>query len=101
STAQVWVQADGRGQLADIPLTLTSPEEIDPADKTDQERALTLLRQMAALAMEGRLRHGPPTPLAAYLPEDARKIMDRLMGVGKDFERVELCREELTGCKEE
>ena len=50
----MWVQADGRVQLADTALTAGSAEEGAAPAGTDEERAVWLLRQTAALALTGR-----------------------------------------------
>jgi hypothetical protein len=52
--AQVWVQPDGRAQLADTALTEETSGAAGAGEGTDQERALRLLRQVVTLALEGR-----------------------------------------------
>ena len=73
---QVWVQPDGSVQLVD-PLEVTSK-----MTGTDEERSLELLRQTAAIALEGG-RHRSHIPLRAInaaVPEHAAKMLDRLIG---------------------
>ncbi len=82
TTAHVWVQPNGRVQLADISLT-AGPQEKSSAG-TSQERALSLLRQVAVLALEGQSR--PPgeanRPTRAWLPEGGAAVVNRLLGAG-------------------
>jgi uncharacterized RDD family membrane protein YckC len=95
--AQIWVQGDGRVQLADIALTATTPE-LAPSSPTpervaggEQPRALGLLAQVAALVLEGK----PPAPNAApavprvALAPEARGVVERLLGVRGRYETVE------------
>jgi hypothetical protein len=74
--AQVWVQPDGRAQLADTALTEGAQEQAGAEGCTDQERALALLRQVADLVMEGR----PPNP--------AGRVVDRLTTGKPPYETV-------------
>jgi uncharacterized RDD family membrane protein YckC len=95
--AQVWVQGDGRAQLADIALTATTPE-LAPSSPTpervaggEQSRALGLLAQVAALVLEGKpppLDAAPAMPRAT-LPPEARGVVERLLGVRGRCETVE------------
>jgi hypothetical protein len=96
SPAQVWVQADGRVQLADTTLTMTLPTAEAPAP-LDEQRALALLRHAAVLVLEGRLP-GPGEEQAAVrvaLPEDARRFVNRLLGVERGFTGVQQVQAEL------
>jgi hypothetical protein len=79
---QVWVQPDGTVQLVD---PLGSAVSGAGEARTDQERALDLLRRTAALALEGGRRLGtgagaPPTSIRAAVPEHAARMLDRLIG---------------------
>ncbi len=94
SPAQVWVQADGRAQLADTPLTASGAEGAK-TDGSDQQRALFLLAQVAALALDGK-PHASGTVVQAPLPPDARKTMDRLLGTGPPYEAVQQWQAELS-----
>jgi uncharacterized RDD family membrane protein YckC len=86
---QVWVQPNGRTQLLDTPLG--SPVPVEPGGPTDQARALSFLRQVAALALEGRPRPAelPPAPVRAVVPTHAREVLDRLFGVKDSYQQVE------------
>jgi uncharacterized RDD family membrane protein YckC len=86
SGVQVWVQADGRAQLADTALRATGEDGQKPGTSPPQ-RALFLLAQVAALALDGK-PYSPGTVIHASLPPDARKTMDRLLGKGQPFETV-------------
>jgi hypothetical protein len=90
SPALVWVQPDGRAQLADLALTVDS-EDSQVSGGSDAGRALMLLRQVAALALDGRrLRPSdPPTPLRATLPSASKAVLDRLLGVADPFASVD------------
>ncbi len=87
SVDQVWVQPDGSVQLADPfgpPSTSTSSAHPVIA-ASDHARALDLLRQTAALALEGgRRRRGSPgdttKAIHAAVPEHAARMLDRLIG---------------------
>ena len=86
SPAQVWVQADGRAQLADTALTATQADA-SKTEGNDQSRSLSLLAQVAVLALDGK----PLTPGAvvqATLPADARQNLDRLLSSGPPYETV-------------
>jgi hypothetical protein len=87
---QVWVQPDGRAQLADLPLTATPPEE-DHAEGSPQERALKLLARVLVLALEGKPRPSQVSaaPLRLTLPPDARQVCERLLGIGKQYDTVQ------------
>ncbi|HMF18618.1 MAG TPA: protein kinase [Gemmataceae bacterium] len=86
SPAQVWVQADGRAQLADTPLTASAADD-SKTGGGDQERALSLLAQVATRALEGKLLVAGATVQAA-LPANGRKVLDRLLGNGPHYELV-------------
>jgi uncharacterized RDD family membrane protein YckC len=88
---QVWVQPDGRAQLADTPLTESAAPLPAPAGQTDADRSLALLRQVAVLALEGRTRPtgGPSVALQAPFPANARAVLDRLVAVPSGYETVE------------
>ena len=77
---QVWVQPDGSVQLAD-PLEVTRAKT-----GTDEERSLELLRQTAAIALEGgrHRSHRPLTSIDAAVPEHAARMLDRLIGSPRD-----------------
>jgi hypothetical protein len=98
----VWVQPNGRAQLADIALTAAPQPEGDRGG-TAQERALTLLRQVAVLALEGQPR--PPgeanRPTRAWLPEGAAGVVNRLLGAGAGYRTVEEFREDLARTRAE
>ncbi|MCS7045855.1 MAG: protein kinase [Gemmataceae bacterium] len=89
SPALVWVQTDGRAQLADVALTSES-EDSQITGGADEQRALLLLRQVVALALDGRkIRpHEPPAALQADLPDDARACLMRLMAGEAGYRRV-------------
>ncbi len=93
--AQVWVQADGRAQLADTPLTSV---RLEPTDEgaSDSERVLGLLRRVAVLALEGESHSSStPRPLRAAVPAAARPVVERLLGVGAPYETAEHVRTDL------
>jgi uncharacterized RDD family membrane protein YckC len=102
TTAHVWVQPNGRAQLADIALTASLQEEAGPAGP-DQERALTLLRRVAILALEGRPRAPGEAdrPVRTWLPERAAAVVNRLLGSGPGHATVEEFRDELALCRAE
>jgi hypothetical protein len=84
---QVWIHADGRVQLADLPLRTDSAESEGIA--ADQLRALSLLRQTAGLVLECRLR-GPRDmrPIQA-LPEAPPPFLKRLTDQQQGFQTVQ------------
>ncbi len=75
---QVWVQPTGRALLLDAPLR-EGPGQNGPGG---EEGALGLLRQAAALALEGRPwdEGSPARPLRAPVPVRAAELLRRLMG---------------------
>ncbi len=93
TVAHVWVQPNGRVQLADIALTAAPHAPDSPAD-SEQERALALLRRVAVLALEGQPRpQGEANrPTRARLPEPAATVVNRLLSGG--YHTVEEFRDE-------
>jgi hypothetical protein len=87
----VWVQSDGRAQLADTALSEAAAPPPGRAGETEVDRSLALLRQVAVLALEARSRQpgDPPMSLQASLPEPARPVLDRLLGSAPGYETVE------------
>lgn len=81
TVAQVWLQEDGRAQLADLPLTTAAQDE---DGGTPQQRALSLLARVAVLALEGSPRPAgaPAGSLRAALPNAARAACERLLNAG-------------------
>jgi uncharacterized RDD family membrane protein YckC len=77
--SQVWVQRSGQVQLLDLPLSDASkPGESAIADQlTGPDPALSLLRDVTILALEGKL-HAARRPLRAVLPEHASRVLNRL-----------------------
>jgi hypothetical protein len=77
---QIWVQADGRLQLADVPLIQDKPGD-----------ALRLLRDVATLALEGRSRppDSPPSAIRTPLPRHAAGMLDRLTGAGEPYRDIQ------------
>src|SRR5206468_2540902 len=74
---QVWVQPTGRVQLLDrFPEGTAAGAPGDDAE----ERKLSLLRQVAILALEGRARseRDAAGPVRAVAPLHARTLLDRL-----------------------
>jgi len=57
-----------------------------------------LLRQVAALALDGRVLRlqETPAPIHAAVPPTAKGALDRLVGVGPNFNSVEEFQRELT-----
>jgi uncharacterized RDD family membrane protein YckC len=81
---QVWVGPDGQVQLLDLPLDATGTE-----GAVGPDRALTLLTDVAALALEGQPRGaGRPGSVRAPIPLHARPSLDRLLGAGKAYRDV-------------
>jgi serine/threonine protein kinase len=103
SPAQVWVQADGRARLADIALRAGENDQETLPGGTDQERCLALLSQMAVLALEGQARspEDPIAPIWAAMPEKARAVLDRLLGVKARYDSMEQLRDDLKGIEHE
>jgi hypothetical protein len=89
TTAQVWVQEDGRAQLADLPLTATASDE--DTSGTPQQRAIGLLARTVVLAVEGQPRSASAAAgsLQGTVPADARAVCDRLLGIGGEHDTVE------------
>jgi eukaryotic-like serine/threonine-protein kinase len=82
SLEQVWVEPDGRVLLIDA----LAPE----GEKRDEDcalRALRLLRQAAAVALEGGLRRvdDDATPVRAVAPRHAIEFIDRLRNGQDEF----------------
>jgi uncharacterized RDD family membrane protein YckC len=102
TTAQVWVQPDGRAQLADTALTASPAEEGSSATGLDQQRALVLLRRVAILALEGQARPaGAAGSIQASLPFAAKSVVDKLLGIGGSYEEVSQFQTALAAMPEE
>jgi hypothetical protein len=103
SVDQVWVQPDGRVQLTDGVLTDRLPESSGPLTGTDQERSLALLRAVAVLALEGRLRkpEEPPAPVRAPVPLHARPVLDRLAAVSSPYTDVRQVQADLAALRDQ
>jgi uncharacterized RDD family membrane protein YckC len=81
---QVWVGPDGQVQLLDLPLDATDTEAASGPD-----RALALLADVAALALEDQPRAAGRTgPVRAPIPLPVRPILDRLLGAGQPYPDV-------------
>ncbi len=89
TVGQVWVQPGGRVQLLDAPLGEPPAADADCPGETDSARALALLRRVAVLALEGRLRPESAGAVHAPAPAGARDLLDRLTGVQRPYETVE------------
>lgn len=87
---QVWIQPDGRAILVDA-LASTRPEESTvPSDR----RALDLIAQVAALALEGgRWRSGSrPSAIRRAVPRYVDQIFERLLGDERPYTSIrEFC----------
>jgi hypothetical protein len=92
SPEQVWVQASGRVLLLDAP----------PHDPTPAETPLDLLRQAAAVALEGRPRAAAELrlPIRAPVPGYASELLARLMGAEEPFAGVAEVRQALGAAHE-
>jgi hypothetical protein len=82
----VWIRPDGRVQLLDLPLF---GDEDPPPTATGPGRALALLGDVAALALEGRPRPGQAGPVRAPLPLHAARVLDRLLAAKRPYDRVD------------
>jgi hypothetical protein len=92
---QVWVQPDGRAILVD-PLAISdAPDE--PSAAIENERALLLLRKVAALALEGgRCRADAiPKSIRSPMPLHASATLKKLIGGPDAFRDVASFRGEL------
>jgi eukaryotic-like serine/threonine-protein kinase len=80
SPSQVWVQTDGRAQLADFTLALDNQQDSKTLPVADEQRALGLLRQVALMALDGVT----DVPLSATIkndtvPETTRPVLNKLI----------------------
>src|SRR5262249_18698558 len=77
-------------QLLDTPFPDLTPDATPQPEVTDSARALGLLREVAVLALEGRLQpKGPGEPVHAPVPAHAVSLLDRLAAVGQPYQGVE------------
>jgi uncharacterized RDD family membrane protein YckC len=101
SVQQVWVQPNGRVQLLDAIYRFASAapcrgETINRPAQPEGERSLALLRQVAVLALEGRLQaKSPGESIHAPVPAHAIRLLDRLMGVEQPYEGVDRVQSDL------
>jgi hypothetical protein len=87
STDQVWLHARGRVLLLDAPLD--EHPSAPAAEGGRDEAALALLRQTAALALEGKPRApGDGRPIRAPLPRHMTEPLARLLGGPNAFTQV-------------
>lgn len=99
---QVWVEPSGRVYLLDFALDQQGLMQhlSDTADA--QERGLSLLRQVAVLALEGKPRPtGDDGAIRAPLPGHAAAILDRLLGVRQPYRTVAELRADLEASRNE
>lgn len=92
NVTEVWLQPSGRPVLLDMPL-----RDVPPA-----ESALDLMRQTAALALEGRMRaaHETKEPIRAPLPAHADDLLSRLMGATEPFANLGEVRQALAEARD-
>lgn len=94
----VWVEPDGTAILVDPLATPGRTDRRPPAD-----RALDLLRQSAALALEGgrheRERQG--RPIRSAVPIHARQVLDRLIGGPNAYTEPGAFRDDLIAKRDE
>lgn len=88
---QVWVQPNGRIYLLAVRLFPTDTASSESGGLTPNERSLAFLRQTARFMLTGRREEAgkPLAAIAAPVPLHARKILDRLSGVGAPYTRIE------------
>ena len=109
SLDHVWVQADGRVQIAD----LLSWDDSEPDHGDEEERALAFLRDVARLALEGERPHRrmslagwslPEAPGGGWsrgtVPERAGVMLDRLSGRPHPYEHLAALRADLAAAAE-
>jgi hypothetical protein len=87
---QVWVGPDGQVKVLDVPLGALpglTPGARRP-DAPPDERALGLLREVAAVALEGRPGGIPSAFPRVRLPLHAVGPLDRLFGTAPGYQRV-------------
>jgi Protein kinase domain len=84
---EIWIQPDGSAQVVDVLVPSPATATDQTPQRTDQERALDLLFQAAALALEGgrRRRHEDRAPIRAAIPEHVARSLDRLNGLGPPY----------------
>jgi eukaryotic-like serine/threonine-protein kinase len=92
---EVWVEPDGRAILVDSLGSNRATAE--PPGLSDDERALGLLRKVAALALEGgRWRSDlAPTSIKSPVPIHASEILGRLLGGPSAYPTVAAFRADL------
>jgi uncharacterized RDD family membrane protein YckC len=95
---QVWVQPDGRAILVDALAFADAPDE---SSASDDDRALSLLRRVAALALEGgRCRADAiPKAIRSPMPIHASALLARLLGGPDPFRDVVSFRDELNATR--
>jgi hypothetical protein len=93
---QVWVGPGGQVKLLDVPLAPVP----SPPEASADERALTLLREVAALALQGRPPGAPPEPIRLPLPPYAVGPLNRLMGAGTSYLRADEFRADLAAVRD-
>jgi hypothetical protein len=98
---QVWVQPDGRLQLLDLSLFSAAASTSPPSAAAETDKGLPLLREVALLMLEGRLRppDSPPSSIRAPLPRHASRLLDRVLGMARPFGDVEQVQAELAATR--
>src|SRR5262249_32807277 len=96
---QVWVRPNGHLQLVDTGWLQT---ETAPAARTDAGRAFGLLRDLAVVALEGKARppNEPRETIRAPIPNHARDLLDRLLGVNGSYRELADLRADLAATRE-
>jgi hypothetical protein len=73
---QVWLEPNGRVQLLDVPVRPPASGQV--TSTTDHDRALSLLAQVAVLALEGRppeVVRAPRAPVPRYVAQSLRMLV--------------------------
>jgi hypothetical protein len=102
STDQVWLHARGRVLLLDAPLGEHPAGATPAAEGSRDETALALLRQTAALALEGKPRvAGDGGPIRAPVPGHMAEPLARLLGGTNPFTEVGQWQKALAASKDQ
>jgi uncharacterized RDD family membrane protein YckC len=88
AVTQVWVQLDGRAQLADFTLTFDDKDDSQSSTATDEARALTLLRQVALMALDGATE-ARMAVLNPSVPASVKPVLDKLLRPDGAYRTVE------------
>jgi hypothetical protein len=98
----IWLPVHGHVQLLDATMGGLDTRAPETAEGDAASRAMTLLQEVAILALEGLRRPvgSPPRGIRAPVPLHARPILDRLLGVTEPYPSLDAFLQDLESTRD-